>query len=63
MAVHGTVPQPGRAGGSGAGVAEAYNARSAELKALDKGTLCRPGLVQAWQYVQHDHAPTSLPEI
>ena len=36
-------------------MAEAYNARSAELEGAGQGAACRPGLVQAWQYVRHDH--------
>ncbi len=55
MAVHGTVPQPGRAGGSGAGDGRSLQRPQRRAESTGQGTLCRPGVVQAGQYVRHDH--------
>ncbi len=59
MAVHGVVPQREGLEVLEREMAEAYNARSAELKHWTR-PLCRPGVVQAWQYVRHDHVHRPL---
>ena len=60
MAVHGTVPQPGRAGGSGAGDGRSLQRPQRRAESTGQGTLCRPGVVQAGQYVRHDHVHRPL---
>ena len=60
MVVYGAVPQPGRAGGSGAGDGRSLQRPQRRAESTGQGTLCRPGVVQAGQYVRHDHVHRPL---
>ncbi len=43
MAVHGAVPQPGRAGGSGAGDGRSLQRPQRRAESIGQGAFCRPG--------------------